>query len=605
MDILAAILSLIAGIGVFLIACTLLSSNLESICSKKLRDLFSRASDKKLVGVGIGALGTAAIQSSGATTVLVIGFVNAGIMSLTLAAAVIYGANIGTTITAQIVAFGLLGSDNTISLSLIFSAFTGIGAFINAYAKKDRTKKIGGVIAGFGLLFVGLTLMEDAMGGLSELDSVKDFLGGIDNIILLVIIGAALTAVVQSSSVMTTIIIAMLVVANPLITLEQGIYLTMGSNIGSCVVAIMAGFTSGVNARRTAMIHLLFNVIGVTIFVVFGAVMGLFTGGDVTYGSIFSGLFDKPATQLAMFHTFFNVVTVIIMLPLTSWLIKLVTKIIPDKKPKLIPEDEHGAHLYYLDENMLKTPAVAVLEVKNEIIKMAEFAMDNVQRASRIVRTLDFSEKEKFDLVENQIDYMNFAISQFLIKLSNQTLSSRDVTYISTAFHSITDLERIGDYAVNIVEYAEKLQSTNERFSDTADTEIEQITDTVQKLYETVMDAYRNNSEQALQDAYEIEETVDEVTEMMADHHIKRLAEGSCLPSVGAEFLSLTSDVERIADHFINVGRTIRDVHRSRFDRGRLFPDGCIRRLVVRVVCSVVWHYGFLRDAPQTDGHPA
>lgn len=568
MDILAAILSLIAGIGVFLIACTLLSSNLESICSKKLRDLFSRASDKKLVGVGIGALGTAAIQSSGATTVLVIGFVNAGIMSLTLAAAVIYGANIGTTITAQIVAFGLLGSDNTISLSLIFSAFTGIGAFINAYAKKDRTKKIGGVIAGFGLLFVGLTLMEDAMGGLSELDSVKDFLGGIDNIILLVIIGAALTAVVQSSSVMTTIIIAMLVVANPLITLEQGIYLTMGSNIGSCVVAIMAGFTSGVNARRTAMIHLLFNVIGVTIFVVFGAIMGLFTGGDVTYGSIFSDLFDKPATQLAMFHTFFNVVTVIIMLPLTSWLIRLVTRIIPDKKPKLIPEDEHGAHLYYLDENMLKTPAVAVLEVKNEIIKMAEFAMDNVQRASRIVRTLDFSEKEKFDLVENQIDYMNFAISQFLIKLSNQTLSSRDVTYISTAFHSITDLERIGDYAVNIVEYAEKLQNTNERFSDTADSEIEQITDTVQQLYEKVMDAYKNNSEQALQDAYEIEETVDDVTDMMADNHIKRLAEGSCLPSVGAEFLSLTSDVERIADHFINVGRTIRDVHRERYGEG-------------------------------------
>ncbi len=563
MDIAVSILSLIAGIGVFLIACTLLSSNLESICSKKLRELFSKASDKKLVGVGIGAVGTAAIQSSGATTVLVIGFVNAGIMSLTLAAAVIYGANIGTTITAQIVAFGLMGSGSTVSLSLIFSALAGVGAFINAYAKKDHTRKIGGVIAGFGLLFVGLTLMEDAMGGLSELDSVKDFLGGINNILLLVVIGAALTAVVQSSSVMTTIIIAMLVVANPLITLEQGIYLTMGSNIGSCVVAIMAGFTSGLNAKRTALIHLLFNVIGVTIFVIVGAVMGLVTGGETTYGTIFAGLFSEPATQLAMFHTFFNVVTVIIMLPLTAGLISLVKRILPDKKPSVIPEDENGAHLYFLDENMLKTPAVAVLEVKNEIMKMAEFAMENVNRSSRIIRTLDFEEKEEFDRVENQIDYMNFAISQFLIKLSNHQLSSRDMTYISTAFHSITDLERIGDYAVNIVEYAEKMRDTNERFSDTADEEIEEITKIVEQLYGKVMEAYRDGSEQALQDAYEIEESVDDITDMMADRHIARLSEGSCLPSVGAEFLSLASDVERIADHFINVGRTIREIRRG------------------------------------------
>lgn len=561
MDIAVSILSLIAGIGVFLIACTLLSNNLESICSKKLRELFSKASDKKLVGVGIGAVGTAAIQSSGATTVLVIGFVNAGIMSLTLAAAVIYGANIGTTITAQIVAFGLMGSGNTISLSLVFSALAGVGAFINAYAKKDRTRKVGGVIAGFGLLFVGLTLMEDAMGGLSELNSVKEFLGGISNIIVLVIIGAVLTAIVQSSSVMTTIIIAMLVVSNPLITLEQGIYLTMGSNIGSCVVAIMAGFTSGLNAKRTALIHLLFNVIGVTIFVLFGAGMSLFTGGEVTYGSIFGDLFSEPATQLAMFHTFFNVITVMIMLPLTTPLIDLVKRILPDKKPSVIPEDEHGAHLYYLDENMLKTPAVAVLEVKNEIIKMAEFAMDNVKRSSRIVRSLDFTEKEEFDRIENQIDYMNFAISQFLIKLSNHQLSSRDVTYISTAFHSITDLERIGDYAVNIVEYAEKLRDTNERFSDTADDEIDRIIGIVEDLYEKVMKAYHDGDEQALRDAYDVEESVDEITEAMADHHIRRLSEGSCLPSVGAEFLSLASDVERIADHFINVGRTIRELN--------------------------------------------
>ncbi len=561
MDVAVAILSLIAGIGVFLIACTLLSSNLESICSTRLRNLFSKASDNKLVGVGIGTVGTAAIQSSGATTVLVIGFVNAGIMSLTLAAAVIYGANIGTTVTAQIVAFGLMGSGGAISISLLFSALTGVGAFVHAYAKKDRTRKLGGVIAGFGLLFVGLTLMEEAMGGLSELDSVKDFLGGIESVVLLVVIGAALTALVQSSSVVTTIIIAMLVVANPLITLEQGIYLTLGSNIGSCVVAMMAGFTSGLNAKRAALIHLLFNVFGVILFVVFGAVMSLATGGDVTYGSIFAGLFADPATQLAMFHTFFNVITVIIMLPLTGALISLVKRILPDRNEGVIPEDAEGAHLQYVDENMLKTPAIALLGVKNEIMRMADMAMDNVRRASRMACTLDFSEKEEFDRVENQIDYSNFALSRYLIRLSNNELSSRDLSFISTAFHSITDLERVGDYAVNITEYAEKLRDSGERFSDSAAEEIDGVVSTIGRLYEAAMAAYAGSDEAMLDEAYDIEDTVDEVTAAMADSHIRRLSEGTCDPSVGAEFLSFASDAERIADHFINVGRSIRDVH--------------------------------------------
>lgn len=559
MDIAVAVLSLIGGIGVFLIACTLLSSNLESICSSKLRDLFSRASDKKLVGVGIGTLGTAAIQSSGATTVLVIGFVNAGIMSLTLAAAVIYGANIGTTVTAQIVAFGLMGSGGAVSISLVFSALAGAGAFIHAYAKQDRTRKIGGVVAGFGLLFVGLTLMEQAMAGISELDSVKLFLGGIDNIFVLVLLGAAITALVQSSSVVTTIIIAMLVVSNPLITLEQGIYLTMGSNIGSCIVAIMAGFTSGLNAKRAALIHLLFNVFGVMIFLTFGVLMGLFTGGEVTYGSVFAGLFSEPATQLAMFHTFFNVVTVIVMLPLTSALISLVVRTLPDRDAAGAPDDPERARLFFLDDNMLKTPSVALMEVRNEIVKMAELAMGNVRRASGMIRTMDFSEREEFGRVEDQIDFTNDAVSRFLTRLSSDVLTEKDRAYISTAFHSITDLERIGDYATNIVEYAERLQDHGNRFSDAADKEIESVVSEVERLYESVVQAYAHSDMTALAEAYRIEDSIDAETAAMAERHIGRLSEGTCTPAIGAEFLSLVSDVERIADHFFNVGRSIED----------------------------------------------
>ncbi|MGN1045163.1 MAG: Na/Pi cotransporter family protein, partial [Candidatus Methanomethylophilaceae archaeon] len=257
--VITALLMLAAGVGVFLLACSMLSSNLESISSSKLRALFSKASKSKTLGVGIGTVSTAAIQSSGATTVLVIGFVNAGIISLPLAASIIYGANIGTTITAQIAALSSFG--DSISTTLIFSALTGVGAFVTLFAKKDVTKKVGGILAGFGLLFVGLSLMSDSMGGFAELPEVRDLLASIDNIIVLLLLGIILTAIVQSSSVVTVVAITM--VGSGLITLDQGIYLTLGSNIGSCVVAIMAGFTSGLNAKRTALIHLFFNVFGV------------------------------------------------------------------------------------------------------------------------------------------------------------------------------------------------------------------------------------------------------------------------------------------------------------------------------------------------------
>ena len=235
--VIVALLNLLAGIGVFLIACQMMSSNLEAASSDKLKKLFSKASGSKLLGVGIGALGTAAIQSSGATTVMTIGFVNAGIISLAQAATIIYGANIGTTITAQIVALGMFSGNNAVSTSVIFAAFAGLGAFMGLFAKKSNLKTLGGILAGFGLLFVGLELMSGSMESFAALDGVKTFLAGIRNPLLLVLVGAVFTAIIQSSSVMTSIALTMVVTG--LIGIDQGIYLTMGSNIGSCVVAIM------------------------------------------------------------------------------------------------------------------------------------------------------------------------------------------------------------------------------------------------------------------------------------------------------------------------------------------------------------------------------
>lgn len=551
--ILSAILMLTAGIGIFLVACQMMSTNLESASSQKLRTLFSKVSNNKWLGVGIGTVTTAAIQSSGATTVMVIGFVNAGIISLTQAATMIYGANIGTTITAQIVALGMFGA-NTLSTSVIFSAFAGIGAFMMLFAKKEMLKKLGGIITGFGMLFVGLTLMSDSMSEFAALDSVKLFLAKISNPLLLVLIGTLLTAIIQSSSVMTSIAIAM--VYTRLISLDQGVFLTMGSNIGSCVVAIIAGLTSGMNAKRTALIHLIFNCSGVVIFMIVATFLGVFTHGDITFGTLFEKMFPgAPQTQLAMFHTIFNVITVLIVLPLTSLMVKTVCRLIPDYEPA---QDPDAPHLYFIDKNMLKTPVVAVQQTKNEVINMALLANENVNRAFTIISSMDFKEVDKFRKVENELNFLNLEIVDFVVRLSEKKqLDATDHWYLTTVFRTVRDIERIGDYAENIVEYAETLQASQARFSEVALQEISELRVMISKLYEKMMKAYGEEDVEAFNEGDVIEDQIDDYTKQMEENHIERMASGICTPTVGAEYLSLSSNAERIADHWINVGKTI------------------------------------------------
>ncbi len=543
-----AILSLIAGIGIFLIACNMMSSNLESVSSRKLRHLFAKTSNNWLVGVGMGAVATAAIQSSGATSVMAIGFVNAGIMSLTQAACVIFGANIGTTITGIITALGMF--ESAISTGTIFATFAGIGAFINAFAKKDTVKKVGGILAGFGMLFVGLSMMSGSMEAFAEMNSVKNFLATISNPILLVLIGAIITAIIQSSSVMTSVAITM--VFTGLISLDQGIYLTMGSNIGSCVVAIIAGITSTTNAKRTALIHLTFNCFGVVVFLLVGLIMDLASKGNITFGTLFEAMFPGvPQMQLAMFHTFFNVLTVCMVLPLTKVLVKLVTKIIPDKKSK---DDKMSKYNFkYLDEHFLSTPPIAVAQLRNEVKYMAEKAIANLNTSIETVCTLDMDKAEEFAETERQIDMLNKGITKFAVKLSKLELSERDTKYVSSVFRAVTDFERIGDYAENIMEYAEKLQLTESKFSDQAQAEIRKVQEVINEIYNKVMKIYSNLDTTAFREAYVLEETVDQLTENMSSMHIARLEKGDCIADVGALYLALASNVERVADHFINV----------------------------------------------------
>lgn len=555
--VLSAIFTLLAGIGIFLIACQMMSTNLESASSDKLKKLFAKASKSKLLGVGIGTFGTAAIQSSGATTVMTIGFVNAGIISLSQAATIIYGANIGTTITAQIVALGMFGGSNSLSTTIVFSAFAGVGAFMALFSNKSTGQTWGGILSGFGMLFVGLSLMSSSMSDFASLDGVKTFLAAISNPILLVLIGAIFTAIIQSSSVMTSIALTMVVTG--LINLEQGIFLTMGSNIGSCVVAILAGMASGKNAKRTALIHLLFNCSGVVIFLFVGWILNLVSGGSFNFGVMFERMFPAaPQTQLAMFHTFFNVITVLIILPLNDFLVSLVCKAIPDSKEV---ETVGGFRLKYVDDNMLRTPPLAVAQTKREIIRMADLAMDNFDRAINIITTLDFKEYDEFNQTEEELNFINRSLVDFVVKLSNKTaLSEHDHIYLSTTFRSIRDLERVGDYAENIVEYARDLSETGSSFSPDARNEIYRLKKMIKDLFSNVMGAYTDEDMGKMAQANVIEEQIDDFTKMMEDNHVARMNAGVCTPSVGVHYLELSSDTERIADHLINVAKSIRSL---------------------------------------------
>ncbi len=552
-EIISAALLLIAGIGVFIIACGMLSSNIETVGSKQLKSLFSKTANKKFLGVGIGAATTAAVQSSAATIVLVIGFVSAGIMTMPLAASIIYGANIGTTITAWIASMSTVDS-TTISLVVVFSAMVGLGSFITMFAKTDNHKNIGGVLAGFGLIFVGLFLMSHSMGELAHSEGIKNLISSVDNIFLLILIGFAITALTQSSSVTTAILISMLPAGTMtgLITLEQAIYITLGANIGSCIIVMISGYTGGVNAKRAAMIHLCFNVFGVTLFVIAEFILKAFGSG---FADIFSNVFvGMAAMQLATFHTSFKVITALIMLPLTTPLLSGISRMIPDNED--VPDTPH---LFYIDNYMLRNPPIAVQQLKLEVMNMADIAMANFRTSMRMIKTMDFSGKEEFDRNERELDYLNKEIARYLIKLNKLKLDRKDRYYVSSVYKSVTDLERIGDHAQNILEYAEKMKDNNGNFSEIAKNEIGQLEELINELYEKIKEAYRLVDLKMVDEAFDIEQRVDDLTAQMAENHVNRLNDGTCTLEVGAEYLSMTSDAERVADHLINLGKAVRD----------------------------------------------
>ena len=547
-----AIMSLVAGIGVFLIACKMMSTGMETLSGERLKRMFQKVSSNAFLGVGIGAFATAIIQSSGATTVMVLGFVNAQIMSMFQATTIIYGASIGTTITGQIVALGMFGA-NTISTTIIFSTFAGIGAFITLFVKTDKWKNIGSMLAGFGMLFVALSMMSSSMTSFAHDPAIKHIIQNIQNPIVLILIGTFLTALINSSSVMTSIAITMVFAG--LIDLDQGINLALGSNIGACITGVMASLTGTENAKRCAFVNVIYKTIGVIIFLLLGYLMKAFSGGTLSFGVLFERMFPHvPQTQLAMFHTFFNCAIVLLILPFTNLLINWSYKVMPIKEDE---DDSNKPRLKFINENMLRTPSVAANQLKNEIARMAKVSIENFNRACDIVCYLDYKDLDVFKRDESKLNFINKQLVDFVVKLSNLKLSEEDRRYVSTTFKTISDLERIGDYAENIVEYADSLKTNQDKFSDLAASEIENVRSQVNMLYEKVMKAYMTGDLSEWDEINKIEDNIDNMTKEMEVNHIKRLEAGECSVNVGAQYLSLATNIERIGDHYLNVAKAV------------------------------------------------
>lgn len=546
LDIFYAFLSLLGGIGVFLYGMKLMGDSLEMVAGNEIKRMFAKISNKKLIGVGIGTVTTAVVQSSAAIIVMSMGFVNSGLMSLTQAITISYGANIGTCVTALIVAVGV-GGFADVQLTVIFAALAGVGALMIMFTKKDKVKKIGGIITGLGMIFVGLSVMTSSMSIFSQSDKISAFLAKISNPALLLLFGILFTALIQSSSAVSGIVITMVASVPALLQFDQALYIILGSNIGTCITSLIAAIGTNTDAKRAAVINVFYKTVGVIIF----GILSIW----VPFGKMFS-VFKAPALQVAMFHLFFNVVATVIFFPFTNLMVKASEKIMPEKKK---PVDENEPHLYFLEERLLRTPPVAVAQLKNEIENMAEIAKTNFDKCMEAVMVGKVSDViDEIAKNEKCLNFLNREITKYLVKLSQVDLSEDDKLLISTSYHTVSDIERIGDYAENISEYAEKMEADKLTFSPKAISEIQTLKATITNLYDEVMKTYKEVTLDYIGKVNEYEESVDRQKEEMGEHHIERMNKGECTPEVGAIYLSLSSNAERVADHMTNIAYAVK-----------------------------------------------
>ena len=531
-DVFFTAIELLGGLGLFLYGMKIMGEGLENSAGDKLKGILEKVTKNRFIGVIVGAVVTAIVQSSSATTVMVVGFVNAGLMNLIQAAGVIMGANIGTTITAQLVAF---------KLTDYAPMFVAIGAIVVIAAKAKKRKEIGNIILGFGLLFMGMSAMSAAMKPLANSPVFEQMVMAIgDNTLIGIVVGLAMTAVLQSSSATTGILISLATAGA--INIEAALPILFGCNIGTCVTALLACIGTTINARKAAILHLLFNIVGTLIFLPFISILGKVVQQMSP---------DMVARQVANAHTIFNIGATIIIFPFMGLLIKFVNKLIKGE------DDIERVGPKFIDDKILETPVIAAGQVIKETIRMANKARKNLELSKEAFDRKDEKLVKKVYENEESINVLEEAITSYLVKLSKRDLSNRERNIVAATFHIVTDIERIGDHAENIAELALLRSVKNLKYSADAIKELDSMyADTISAL-ETSIKAYEERDIQKAEAVYHIEHRIDSQQKEYRYNHIGRLNDGKCNAYEGAIFMDLLSNLERIGDHATNIADSV------------------------------------------------
>ncbi len=543
MQLVQSLIWLLAGVGVFIVGMNFLSGALEKSAGNGMKRLLEKISNNRFSGVGIGAGVTAIIQSSSATSVMVIGLVNAGVMTLMQATPIIMGANIGTTITGVLVAL----KNDIFNMLMYLFAFAGV---MMSFFKSERIRLAGSLFSGLGLIFVGLEVMssEQAFGNSIVKDVFKRIFSAIDFPLLLILVGAIFTALLQSSSAATGVVITM--VGTGVLPLDLALFIILGANIGTCVTALLASVGANANSKRVALIHFTFNVIGTAVFT---AIIWILKDPVVNLlNSMVPGT-DQMALQMRVsaFHVIFNVATTLLLLPFVKLLVKYSCMVIKDKK-----EVKETLTLKYVDERLLTMPPVALMQVKKEMDYMFDLVKENTVLAFVAMDTGSTEHSEVIAKNEEIIDFTNSALTKFLIKLSVDVEQSDEMT-IGSYFHVLNDLERIGDHAEDFHDIGTEMLGRKLSFSEKARSEILAMRQSVMQMFDIAGDAFKNLNRDNLPTLTTLEESVDAKKKELIASHFARLAEGNCNADVSPYYSSAVGRLERVADHLVNVGYSI------------------------------------------------
>ena len=532
MEIGSMLMQLAGGLGLFLFGMKLMGDGLEMAAGSKLRGMIERLTKNKYMGALVGLVVTAVIQSSSATTVMVVGFVNAGLMNLAQAVGVIMGANIGTTVTGVMIA---------INLTAIAPLAVLIGVVMISFIKRNSVKHIGQIIAGFGILFMGMKMMSTAMEPLSESEVFTSLMTSFSNPLLGVLVGLVFTAIIQSSSASVGVLQAL--GAAGAITLPSAIYVIYGQNIGTCVTALISSVGTSKTARRTAVVHLMFNVFGAVLFIVISM---LFPFAELVQriapGSVMA--------QISIVHVIFNIVCTAIMLPLSSLLVKVACKVIPGSDPV-----KSSNSLAYLDARILSTPPVAVAQLFKEVDRMGQLAKETLRMAMDALITQDNTKVDQIYENENTINFLNRGIAEYLVKINGLDLEDYDRQALGSMYHVISDMERIGDHSENLCELAQTLKKSKQKFSPWAVEQATEMRNRVEAMLEEALQMFasRETQPQMAADINRREEIIDDATQELKDLHIERLNQGKCSVVAGTVFMDMLTNLERIADHCTNI----------------------------------------------------